>query len=688
MTTLNFQVFKKAVRDQFGRMVQGDLFCTVVDKDEMWNRYLDSFPEGTNKIFRERREYDCSCCRNFIKNLGHVVAIVDGEVVTIWDQAAQDNTVPAFQAVAQAMRKHALNAVIEHPFLSPMQKIGTDKNHEDDNGRVITWDHFYAEIPARRNQGKNYYMPGKEIGPALSEMRATHEVFLRGLKELTMDSLDSVIEITKQNSLYRGQEYLHAVEGFRKLKLKFDKLKAEEQELFAWANYDKVPPGVARIRNTAIGTLLIDLSEGLDLEDAVRKFEKSIMAPSNYKRPTALVSQKMVDAARAKLDELGLLPALERRYAQLTDITLNNIIFANRDVTRRLGGDVFDSIAKKTTTPKDLARVETIPMEKFLKDVVPNISYIEVLLENKHSGNLVSLIAPKSASAGPLFKWSNNFSWAYNGDVTDSIKERVKKAGGNVTGDLCCRLAWSNYDDLDFHMSEAGGGHIYYGSYRGVGSRASPCGGLLDVDMNAGGGITREPVENIFYKTLSCMRPGEYTLSVHQFRRRESDNVGFEVEIDIMGEVHHFAYAKGLRQDERVIVAKLEVTREGVQIKHSIGGTMASKTMWNLKTNEFHPVTVLMNSPNHWDGQKGLGNKHYFFMLDSCVNDGHARGFFNEFLRPDLDKHRKVIEIVGSKMKTELSDSQLSGLGFSETIHTEILVRVKGNVSRTLKVVV
>jgi hypothetical protein len=680
---LNFQIFKKAITGQFAGMVKHDLFCTSVDKDAMWNHYLDSFPEGTNPIFRERREYDCSCCRNFIKRLGNVVAIVNGERVSIWDT---DIAEPAFQAVARKMSEFVHAAPIEDPFLSPTQKIGTDKSHEDADGRVITWDHFYVELPVGRNTGKNYYMPGIQIGPALSDMRATHEVFLRGLKELTLDSLDTVIEITKQNSLYRGQEYLRNVEAFRKGKIQFDKLGAKDQELFAWVNYDKLPAAVSRIRNTAIGTLLIDLSEGTDLEDAVNKFEKIIMAPSNYKRPTSLVSKKMVADAQKKLEELNLLPALERRYAQLSDITINNIIFANRDVKSKLAGSVFDQIAtSKPTTAKDFGKVETITMEKFLKDVVPGASSLEVLVENKHSANLVSLVAPKHRDAGSLFKWSNNFSWAYNGDVTDSVKERVKKAGGNVTGDLCCRLAWFNYDDLDFHMYEPGGYQIYFGNK----GRRSNCGGMLDVDMNAGGGSTREPVENIFYSSKAGMKEGEYRLMVHQFRRRESDNVGFEVEFDFMGELQQFAYDKSVRQDEKILVARFRYSRaKGIEMLEGMKSSTAGRTIWGVKTQEFHPVTVLMHSPNYWDEQKGIGNKHYFFMLDSCVNDGQARPFFNEFLRADLDKYRKVIEIVGSKMKTELSDQQLSGLGFSETVRTEVLVRVKGNTARTLKVVV
>ena len=80
-----------------------------------------------------------------------------------------------------------------------------------------------------------------------------------------------------------------------------------------------------------------------------------------------------------------------------------------------------------------------------------------------------------------------------------------------------------------------------------------------------------------------------------------------------------------------------------------------------------------------------MGNKHYFFALEGCLNDGKARGFFNEFLVPELDAHRKVIEIVGAKMRTDESDKQLSGLGFSSTQRNSVLCRVSGAFSRVIK---
>lgn len=55
-----------------------------------------------------------------------------------------------------------------------------------------------------------------------------------------------------------------------------------------------------------MGTLLIDLSNGVDLEKAVRAYE-NIMAPANYKRPTALITKKQIEAAQKKVEELGLI---------------------------------------------------------------------------------------------------------------------------------------------------------------------------------------------------------------------------------------------------------------------------------------------------------------------------------------------------------------------------------------------
>lgn len=682
-----FTKFKEAVTTQFNGMVKGELFRTGVTGDEMWEHYLKSYPEGSNPFFRAKTEHECSCCRSFVKLMGNVVTVKDGKRVSIWDSKVKGE--PAYQAVADSMAEFVKSKPIVDGFLHYDRNAGTDKNREQmPDGEVRTWNHFHVEIPLR-NSGKVYVVPKDSIDSTLGKYKTTHDVFLRGLTELTVDSFDTVLEMIASNSLYRGEQNKAVVEAFLKVKKQFDGLPPEQQDDFVWSNIDKVGEGIARMKNTSFGELLSNISSGMDLEVAVKKYE-TMVAPENYQRTTSLVTKSMIENAKKKVAELGLDDALHRAYATLESVPLEHTIFVDRSVKKKLGKDVWDSLDTKAAPPKNLSKVEEISIDKFLKDVVTRAETIEIFVENKHVNNLVSLIGPADQGGHRLFKWGNDFSWSYNGDVTDSIKERVKKAGGSVTGDLCCRLAWFNTDDLDLHMKEhgvAGSRRVaHYELFFGNRGSASPSGGKLDVDMNAFGVLKTDAVENIYYARRAAMKETTYELFVNQYRKRETNNVGFQVEFDWMGSVKTFTYPKAVRQGENVGVVKFEYThKDGVKILESLPSTESTRTEWNLKTGDFHRVNVLMESPNYWDER--VGNRHTFFMLEGCRNDGKARGIYNEFLRDDLLPHRKVIEMVGAKMKTEESDNQLSGLGFSSTQRAEVLARVTGSITRTLKVV-
>jgi len=697
----DFALFVEAVGKQFKKMYEQShskaLFVADTSKPVLWEMYLESFPEGTNHIYRVRREYDCSACRSFIRAVGNLIAFAPGymnsfvteDIWTVWDAAILNKKLlDEYRVVAKAMRDYVISCTVRNQFLASEGKAGVQKNFAKlENGTVQTWYHFFVNIP------KQFVLNKKRIDTQLGDKKATHDVLKRSCEELTLDAVDTVLELISQNSLYRGMEHKKAVMEFRKLKVLFDDTPAECRDNAAWIlTASNLPSSITRIRNTAIGTLLIDLSAEVSLEEAVRKFE-AVVAPTNYRRPTALVSAGMVEKAKEKVEELGLTSALDRRHAVLTDISINDILFADRNVKPAIGGTVFDDIMASTSDkkPRKMDKVEEVPIDRFLADVVPLAESIEFMLENRHLKNLFSLVAPLDPTAGRLFSWDNNFSWAYNGDLADSIKERVKKAGGNVTGDVCCRLAWRNHDDLDLHMKEPDGNEIYYNNNRGYNNNKgnkSRCGGMLDVDMNAGSSQTREPVENIFYESRHTMKEGLYHLFVNQFARRENQDYGFEIEVDLLGEVLSFSYDRIMKDKEKVTALKFEYSHAyGAKILESLPTSTMSREVWGIQTGKYHRVTLAMHSPNHWENSgSGTGNKHYMFVLDGCNNPDPVRGFFNEFLRGDLNEHRKVFEIVGSKMKAEPTENQLSGVGFSSTVRDYALFRIKGKFNRIVKV--
>lgn len=664
---INFTDFKSVVHEQMRQMSARELFRTDTSKDDLWETYLSSFPPGTNPIFRERTEHDCQCCKQFIRACGNMVAIVAGELVSIWDIEIGGY----YQVVADALSKLVKSNAVRDAFFHTEQNVGTDFNRALlDSGEVITFSHFHFKLPEK------FVKRGEVLASDLSKLRSTKDVFYRGLSEITEESAETVLELIEQNSIYRGAEHKGVVDLFVQHKKAFDK--AKNKDNYCWVN--SLELGLAaRIRNTVIGTLLVDLSEGKELDVAVKAFESKV-APENYKRPSALITKSMITNAEKKVAELGILDALSRRYAVAEDITINNVLFANREAKKAMNvfGELAEAVPENVSS---LSKVEEVGISDFIDNILLKADSIELLFENKHCNNLVSLIAPENLDAKNIFKWNNNFSWSYNGEVTDSIKERVKNAGGNVAGYLRCSLAWFNHDDLDIHVVDPSGAHICYSDMSPHGSN-----GRLDVDMNAGGRRSRNAVENIVWAKKADLQEGKYQVYINNYAKRESIDVGFDAEIEINGELLSFHYEKALRDKEDVLVARFAYFHgEGIKLLESLPLGSSSKEVWGINTQKFHKVSMVMNSPNHWDGNE-TGNKHWFFVLDGCLNDKKARGFYNEFLSNELTEHRKVFEVLGSKMKTEESDNQLSGLGFSSTQRNHVFCKVTGAFSRTIKI--
>lgn len=677
---MEFKEFKGLMQESFKQMSKdaSHLFEVGLDKDQLWEVYLSNFPSGTNEVFRQRREFDCSCCRHFIKNIGNAVVIENNQIKTIWDFETNDTT---YQPVINALSNYVKSQIVSDVYISKFSKLGTDKNREmAESGKITEWHHFFLELPERFVDKS-----GKSEGDIKGTYRDTRNVFKRSLDEISKESLLTVLELISQNSLYKGEEWKAVLNEFLKYKKAYDKLKTvEEKENYTWEQSVKVGGAIGRIKNHSIGTLLVNISEDMDLDLAVKKYE-AIVAPENYRRSKPIYTKQMIEKAKEKIQELGYMDSLQRRFAMLEDLTINNILFSDKDSIKIIKDNIFDEMASETPiNSKKFSKVEEITIENFVQNVLPTAKRLEVFLENKYNNNMVSLIAPINKDSKTMFKWDNNFSWSYSGNITDSsMKENVKSAGGNVEGVLRFSIQWNDVEkdknDLDAHCVEPGGYEIYF-SNKG---RKSPTGGMLDVDIvNPRDGVSA--VENITWVNKNNMRDGVYKFFVRNYSHNGGRS-GFRAEIEFDGQIYSFEYNKELKQGEDVQVAEVTFKNSNFIIKEKLPSNVSSKEIWNLKTNQFHNVGVVCHSPNYWNNN-AIGHKHYMFLLKDCTNSEMPNAFYNEFLNQELNEHRKVMEALGSKLKVEDSEKQLSGLGFSSTKRNELIIQVEANTKRILKV--
>jgi len=664
---MNFKDFAHDIRVHFDKMAKHDLYVLDIDKHELWDAYLASFSKENNPMVIERTEHDCNACKRFIHNIGRVVAIIKGQRVSVWDAP---NIKEPYAAIAKKLSTLLNEYDIKTIYLNPEKQVSIKSNIQ-----------LLEDGSTRKNYHFSCVLPDKfvtnQIGAQRAEATSAAHVFRSGLQYFRPEVLETVKDLINNGSLYRGEEFLESVVVFSDFIRLYHEIDSEvEQENFIWSH---VHHPVARFKNTVIGTLAEDISDGFSLDDAVSLFEAKV-APTNYKRTHAPITTGMVKSAMKTIQSLELEEALRRRYAVAEDVSVNNVLWANRDTSSMMRDSVENMLLREVKAHKKQTPTREISIDDFMAHYLPKSDKVELFIENTHQANLVSVTTACTDQPSPLFKWDNNFAWSYAGGVTDSIKEKVKRAGGRTDAYLRVSLNWFNTDDLDIHVYEPSGNHIYYGHKSGK----------LDVDMNAGSERIRDAVENVCWNRQD-LREGTYKICVNNYAKRETKDVGFRIELECDGVITEYSYTADVQEGKGATVTVFTLQYDGKKItvsnmnKGIVSGGLSQDT-WGIKTEAYCDVKMVMFSPNHWDDQK-IGNKHWFFILDECLNPLPTRGIYNEFLCDKLMPHRKVFEVLGAKTLCEPSAQQLSGVGFSSTRHDMVTVKLTGqHINQVLKV--
>jgi hypothetical protein len=618
-----------------------------VSREDVWEAYLDGFKRAENKQY-----HNCNSCKSFLTRFGRTATVIDGELHYILDVETNNDYQPAVDSIVNLIKDAEVKGFYftsELGYSKKSNMTGLGSAH----GVGVTFNHLYVDF--------------KESCPSLSRADATAHrskknndvaVLKRAAEEIPVRVVDEIIELHASNLLPRGSQYIGMVQEFKKFLNKYaNNLLCLYEKGFILE--------LSHIWNSAIGTMMRDMAEGKSTMQALEAYGKMVDG-ANYKRPKFLVTKKQVDKAKETLQEAGALPALYRRHATAGDINVNDCLYVNSTV------DVFDDVfadMKKDVVenPSKYLNSPELPFSQFMKDL-DFYSDIKVLFTNNLIEHTLNVLTAQDPASPLLFPWNNPFSIAYNGNFADSVKEKVKRAGGKVDGKLRISLAWKNLDDLDLHLILPNGNKIYYGNQR-------QNGGELDVDMNVSNPV-HNAVENIIFSHNTRMLIGTYKVIVHNYTLREKSNTGYIVEIEHDGIIHEFPSLTSPGHQSKHTVIEFSWSRKnGFKIKSDDKPKApVVKDHWGIKTNRFLDVEHIMFSPNYW-GEYNKGNRHVIFTVKDLKNDQKVRPFFNEFLNPDLVKgNKRAFEVLGSKLLVEPSDNQLAGIGFSDAKDNFIIV--------------
>ena len=616
------------------------LFELDVIKNELYNLYLDNLPEDI------RQEHTCHCCRNFINNYGHVVSYdSEGSITSLWDTTIENEYSLSFNKMHHLLTTRS----IKNLFTTQYEFAGIDHNFQLIDGVSHRWDHFSSPIHTKHLIHGN----GSKVNDFKSNHKNLVTNFNRCLTEFTLPAIKTVIELI-EGGLYRGREKRDVLIKLNNIKTLYD---VQSSHIFPWIHFNKR----LALWGSSIGVLIKNISDGLDVSVSVSKYE-AMVAPQNYKRSKSIVTHGMIDKAREKLSELGYEQSIYRRFATSDDLTIDNLIYIDRG--KFVEADPFTDISNNISP--NIRNLTHCTMDQFLTEVVPQADFIEIKMDIENESNLMSLLAPVHEDSPSLFKWPSKLSWDYNGNVTDSIRDRVQKAGGSVTGELRASLSWFNKDDLDIHVYEPDGNRIFYSEPYNKSRN-----GLLDVDMNVTNPV-ENAVENIVFKDRYRTLEGTYRVDINNYTKVCSDpkKQGFTVQLECHDVIMDFTCNQMLSTRQTIEAVQFNYSHTGgiSNVKTKLQYGSKHKAVWGLEVDRFHEVTHILKSPNYWDDiSKGEGNLHHFFILKDAINDTKARGIYNEYLCSELYSHRKVFEVLAASLNIESSNIQLSGLGFSST---------------------
>jgi hypothetical protein len=376
----------------------GPLFTT--DADNLFNVYVNNFATAA-----EQQHHNCHACRDFLRRFGGLVAIQpDGTMQSaIWDEKdTPAKYKPSVRAMLQVIRRAKVTGV----FLSSEEIWGRPETGP--------WRHFALVCPEKILFKSRVLTADQAAAEKLEDYRN----LARALAEYPSIVVNRAIALLKTDSLYRSEKCLGVAEWLLKLHTDRQMVRGKTRDNILWHAVATAPAGYCHPRSSMIGTLLDDIASGMDFDDVKRRFDAK-MHPLQYQRPQAAPSSGNIAQAETLVKQMGIAPALKRRFACLEEI---ETLWRPRQRDIKSVGQqdgVFAHLKAKDRPSLPPTAVNAPPVvitwDKFLRTGLPEAEKIEYSVPYATS-NFAALLTAVDPDAPPILQWDsqeqrNPFSW-------------------------------------------------------------------------------------------------------------------------------------------------------------------------------------------------------------------------------------------------------------------------------------
>lgn len=388
-----YNQFLTRLQQRFDERVAGkNLFTTDVD---LYPAYLDHFSPEL------RQEHTCHACRQFIQRFGNLVIIDDAGNATsaMWNEG---DAPVEYRASVSAMRQLVSKAKVVGVFVSSEKIYGYPKTGN--------WVHLSLVPEKARVYKKLTTSPDQYIAAKTEDFKNIH----RALNEFELGHLVTATKILQSASIYRGEKVFGQAQWLYELKLRIGVVRGECKKNIIWDAIAAAPDGYCHPRSGVLGTLLEDIALGLEFNEIAAKFNAK-MNPTQYQRPQAAPHSATVAQAEEIIKKLGAEKSLERRFAQLEDIT--TLWLPKTKVNEQPKSGIFGEIQVRdiANSVVDMKIPPlTMTFSKFLRDVMLSAESIQIRAPSH--GAYTSLLTAVHKDSPPILQWDdevarNQVSW-------------------------------------------------------------------------------------------------------------------------------------------------------------------------------------------------------------------------------------------------------------------------------------